>query len=381
MTLKRRRIIFYSFVGLFVVITILISLYASGYTIAFRGLKNKYFLQKTSMLWLESEPAGATIYLNGQKQKTFYSKLLFQDQYFTTPTKIKNLTPGKYDISLELDGYWPWQKTIELASGQSQYFGTINLFKKDLPIKIMDAKVQDISLSPDGKFILLTTDNKIINLAKDQEVPLPEKEKLQNAQWLEGGKKLLANNLLLNLDNYQIQYLNNLVGEDVQKITCDQDGNKIFYITNQELNCFSLRNNKIDNLEIETGYNNYLVKNDYFLTITNQNKNSLLKIYSLKDKTILRNISLPLSNDYVLKNRGGKYIDLYSEKLKTLYILNPQNINPLITSISNIKTWRWFNDSNIIYSDGWAIKQLDISNDKNIIINRNFREINYIFIV
>ena len=127
MTIGLRRIIFYSFCLIYFIITPVIILYASGYEIDWRHLFTPLAIQKTGMIMIESSPAGANIYLNGQEKEPltglFLEKLFpKKDEAFKTPAKIKNLLPGSYNLRVEMPGYWPWERRIAINPGKLRIF-------------------------------------------------------------------------------------------------------------------------------------------------------------------------------------------------------------------------------------------------------------------
>lgn len=110
MSPKTRNYLFIFFIVFFIVGTVLISLYASGYRLSLSWpLKFNRLLIKTGALNLDTNPRGAVIYLNGQARNEA-ALLSFKKNILTTPAKIRNLLPGEYDLTLERDGYWPFQK-------------------------------------------------------------------------------------------------------------------------------------------------------------------------------------------------------------------------------------------------------------------------------
>ena len=107
MSKKFRDFLFIAFIVLFVFITFFVSVYAVGYSlnISWPPRFDQVF-QKTGMLILDSEPTGASIFLNGNKQRRSFLLDLGRNE-ITTPVKIKNLPPGEYTLRLEKEGYWP----------------------------------------------------------------------------------------------------------------------------------------------------------------------------------------------------------------------------------------------------------------------------------
>ncbi len=95
MTKKTRRIIFYIFVGIFIITVPMIILYALGYSF---DLEKKTIVA-TGGIYLKSEPTKAQIYIN-DKFKTITSKL------------IKRLTPKIYNVKLVKEGFYSWEKDL-----------------------------------------------------------------------------------------------------------------------------------------------------------------------------------------------------------------------------------------------------------------------------
>src|SRR3989338_2513423 len=134
MTLKVRRMLSLIFILLFLIIAPAIILYAAGFKLSKNGLA----IQKTGMFIIDSNPRGAKIFINGQ---------------------IKNLLPGEYDLSLELDGYWGWQKKLTVNPGTSTFVDNIYLFKNSLPVQILPANLESINLSAgDNRALILSAD-------------------------------------------------------------------------------------------------------------------------------------------------------------------------------------------------------------------------------
>jgi len=215
MTNRVRSFIFWIFFAIFVVATSLISLYATGYRLSLSWPPNfRNLLQQTGTLILNSKPEGATIFVTGNNppgllQKYFSSK---PSQYYT-PAKIKNVLPGEYLVRFELAGYWPYEKKLRVYPGEATYMEDVDLFRQDLPLKIMDAKTQAIKLTSDKKYLVLTEDKKIIDLQKETETQIalnagtlkqPEDSdkiiKPKDVKYL----SLISSNLLIYATNWEI---------------------------------------------------------------------------------------------------------------------------------------------------------------------------------
>ncbi len=150
MKLIHRRIIYLSFIAAFLIITPIIIIYTSGYRYNFK----RGTLEKTGIIYLESTPRSAKIYLNG----------VYRDN---TPARFTNLLPDKYSVEISKDGYYPWHKTIEVQSNLTAFEKNIVLFKQSQPISALPGKINILSASPNQDIIfysLITADGEEIHL-------------------------------------------------------------------------------------------------------------------------------------------------------------------------------------------------------------------------
>jgi len=94
----RKKIRFIIFFLLFIIIGPLVVMYANG------DIFNGGGFLKTGGIFVRSSPIGSNIYIN--------SKLNDSTGFFQRDILIKNLKPGKYDVSVKKDGYNSWDKKI-----------------------------------------------------------------------------------------------------------------------------------------------------------------------------------------------------------------------------------------------------------------------------
>src|SRR5579872_7108835 len=81
-----------------VIATVLVVLYAKGYRLGFD--KGQPSFGVTGQLVLKSVPDGASVYING---------------HLTTATNNTiDLTPGDYEVKIAKEGYFPWQKSLNI---------------------------------------------------------------------------------------------------------------------------------------------------------------------------------------------------------------------------------------------------------------------------
>jgi len=98
MLLFLRKLFFYVFLGLYLLITPYAILYAFGYLV---NPHERAFV-KTGLVSITSNPHNATIFVEGKK----YSE--------KTPAVVRELLPGRYRLRVHRKGYMDWGKLIEI---------------------------------------------------------------------------------------------------------------------------------------------------------------------------------------------------------------------------------------------------------------------------
>ncbi len=106
----------------------LIVIYVSG-----KGLNFGDSEQGTGILDVQTEPSSAQVFLNGKLSDT-------------TPTTIRFVKQGTYDIEIKKDGYHSWLKKLFIEGGKVTYAGTlddmIKLLPESNPVAISDQKIK-----------------------------------------------------------------------------------------------------------------------------------------------------------------------------------------------------------------------------------------------
>ena len=112
----------------------LVLLNTAGYRINLRTRQ----LERTGILILRSTPTDARILLDG----------VLQDE--RTPTRLSKLLPREYRVTVDQEGYQPWNKLLTVESQRSAFAQNIVLFPDHLPERISDAEARAIAVSSDG---------------------------------------------------------------------------------------------------------------------------------------------------------------------------------------------------------------------------------------
>jgi hypothetical protein len=141
MKLRTRRIIMFSFILAFFILAPILLFYASGYRLDFK----RYKILRTGTLFIEGKDVKkANLYIN--------DKLI--DQPFIEKTFVYNLLPGDYNVKLSKEGYHDWEKKITVSSSLTTFVQDAVLFKKEIPLQIVDGQIDDFSISPDWQKII-----------------------------------------------------------------------------------------------------------------------------------------------------------------------------------------------------------------------------------
>jgi len=136
---KTRRIIFFIFVFLFLLSAPLVVLYSQGYRFDFENKK----LTQTGGIFLKALPKQAEIYIDeGFSRKT---------DFFFGSILIEELLPKKYNIKVKKEGYFEWEKNLEVKEKEVVEAKEIILFPKDADFSFLSNGIKNLWFSPEGK--------------------------------------------------------------------------------------------------------------------------------------------------------------------------------------------------------------------------------------
>ncbi len=148
MTKATRRLIFYFFILIFVVVTPLTILYATGYSLDWENGK----IVRTGAFYLKTAPKAGQVFIDGKN-------------IGTTPILVDHLLPDQYSIKIEKDGFYPWQKTLPVQSRLTTFAENITLFEKLLPAEVVETNSELFSLAPNKEKIGKVTKEQIKEIA------------------------------------------------------------------------------------------------------------------------------------------------------------------------------------------------------------------------
>jgi hypothetical protein len=124
MTKKSRTVLFFSCLLAFLVASPLAILYSQGYRINFNPEPGGKVIVKTGGFFVKAQPRQAEIYVDGQLEE--------KTDFFFGSAFVKNLLPKKHKFEIKKDGYFTWEKTIEIKEKQVAEAKLITLFPRNI---------------------------------------------------------------------------------------------------------------------------------------------------------------------------------------------------------------------------------------------------------
>ena len=115
-----RKVLFYFFVLLYLVVTPLVILYALGYQLR---PGQEQALVRAGVLSLDTTPGGARIYLGSSRYR------------WKTPTVLHDLKPGDYPIRVTLRDHQPWSASVRVAEEKATVLDHLLLLPNPLLIR------------------------------------------------------------------------------------------------------------------------------------------------------------------------------------------------------------------------------------------------------
>lgn len=136
-----RMVIFYISLMLYIILLPIVLSYSLGSHIDFNTLK----IYQTGIIYLNSRPSGAAIYINGRKHPDL------------TPTQIEELKPGTYRVEVTREGFYPWEQDVVVRPKMVTRQDRIVLFPAAKEMKNMSERdISDFAISDRNHIYYLT---------------------------------------------------------------------------------------------------------------------------------------------------------------------------------------------------------------------------------
>ncbi|MFQ6050010.1 MAG: hypothetical protein ACE5J0_03200 [Candidatus Paceibacterales bacterium] len=144
---RTRKILLFVFLIIFLFTAPTLTFYLQGYRFDFE----RKSLTQTGGLFLKVIPKQAEIYLDG--------KLAKKTDFFFGSALIENLLPKKYHIKVKKEGYFSWEKDLEIKEKEVTEAKNLVLFPKNPNFNILTKEAKNSWFSSDGKKIILEERN------------------------------------------------------------------------------------------------------------------------------------------------------------------------------------------------------------------------------
>ncbi len=375
MSKRIRSWLFIAFIVLFVIGTILISLYASGYKINLGWPPQAgRLLIKTGMIIVDSQPSGAAVYLNDEPQAVF-SLNPWQKENITTAAKLRNIPPGEYLVRLERDGYWSWEKRVRVYPNKATTLSDINLFRQDTPQLLTESPEGPLAMSADKSYLYISSQQKIITLQNQEEITLPGNTK-KPGYWLKNSSSLLADSQLFDVNGKNTDY-QLLIGTSTTSVL-DEDTNRLYYEKNGAISYLDLNSQAATTVSSDQAVLSY------------QPRNGAIFVLALdKDKTVLKKLPLPAGpaviiselpsvGKYSFVDSQGPLLSLYDSQNKTLYLINEETPTNTLITLKGVSSWQWTDNNTLLYNNDWEIFRFDLPSNQSHLLTRVGEEIRQI---
>ncbi len=148
MTKKTRTILFLICLFLFLLIAPSVIFYSQGYRIDINPPAGGIKITQTGGLFLKIVPKQVEVFID--------EKLKKKTDFFFGSALIENLSPKKYKIQIKKEGYYPWEKNLEIREKEVTEAKNIVLIPENPNFSILTKGVKEFWVSPDEKRLILT---------------------------------------------------------------------------------------------------------------------------------------------------------------------------------------------------------------------------------
>ena len=380
MKLRYRRIIYLTFIGFFLIAVPTVSFYAAGYSYNFKRHK----IEKTGILYIDSKPKDALIYINDQYEAK-------------TPKRFARLLPDIYKIRVEKNGYYSWEKELEVKSNLTTFSKDIILFKKNLPINIIEGEISILASSKNQEKIIysLTKENidelRLLNLRSNEDILIKQfnnqaYNQLEFMEWSPSQNKALlkevigefAKYLIVDIETLKVREIFDITRLNFNKVSWDTlDDNYLYALRKAVFYQIDLFNNSTKIL-LSANIEDFQVNKNEAYYITRVANELFLNKIILNGENIelAEKIKLPSPSQYSLQPSTPEYLVLLDKKNNDLFIINSksfddENIEDNIVLQDRAKKIIWSKDlTSLLYYTDFEIWTFNFSTRQKNLITR-----------
>jgi len=352
----------------------LILFYAIGYRYDF--LKKE--VVKVGVLYIDSSPKNAKIYLNGR------------DTDKETPSRIFGLLPNEYKLEIRREGYFTYQKKISVYPEIATNLRNIILFKNTYSLnEIVSENIKQIQLSSSGQkaaYLIESNDSEglFIYDFNSEDKKLIFEDKLSNPVnnfilspysdcifVKQKNKQLIINvnnDEKINLDKYKL---------NINDIKWDSDNEKIIYtLINGAIYQINLIEDKVM-LIVNKNIVDLTIKNRMIFYIDKQNDALKFNYYDLNRNLSNEILDLRQSDKFDILSDSYKFIVLIDRKNEDVYLVDTST-SPITYEKLNIqaKSSQFTADhKKLLYYNDYEIGYFDFEKGENNLITRTSNQI------
>lgn len=369
-----RRAIAGIFILAFLITTPLLLAYSVGYRFDWK----KQRIESVGALFIDVAPRDVRVELNNQ---------LIDD---SLPLKMVNLLPNTYQINISKDGFYSWQKTLDVHSQLTTFADQVELFKQAEPNLIEADTYQQSITSPSGlQAISIVEKNNAQelwhhNAAGEKQLlyRLSDSSEEPRMRWSYDSDRILFEHkdlaiILTPATPETIVYLDDLGVKDLENINWDRRNSNVLYTRSgsdiYQLNIANITTDKITQLP-SGNITDYLVKNGniFFIQEDSDKKQFALYRKSLSEKQIpsfvmtMNHSNLKLKDlqedTFALKDYQNKETHLFrSSELEMSYTTYPSTDLLLASNGQKIvfhndfELWTTEKDSDGLFSENFLL--------------------------
>jgi hypothetical protein len=351
---KYRQLLFYTFMLGFLISAPLILLYTAGY----RYHPSLGKIVKTGVVSVTTIPKNATVIIDGEKQNQ------------KTPATIDNVHATEHSIRAEKEGYFPWEKTLPVASNQTTFAEDIVLFA-DIETKLLQTiDISELFVSPSHLQAIYTIQEgayrELWHLEQDEKnatllarVPASPTDSATLTWSSQEHYALLTTTLdavphFLVISTTKSETIE-ITEKQVQDAWWDQSEEPTLYLrTEDTLLAFDLESESTD--EITFSAQTLTSTNDGYYYISENTEKTTLAHYTESDLTPIT--YLPLG-DYRFMHAPSDKLLLHERNHNRLILIDPNTASEPILINTEATSWQWWGHYDLLYSDGYSLNRFN----------------------
>lgn len=366
MNILARRFSYGSAFVAFFVIAPLIVLYASGY----RYNLTTGRIDKVGALYLFSVPEKSNISLNSKPTGK------------TTPTLLTAIHPGKNLITISREGFHPWQKTLDIKSGETTFVRDVSLFKLRPEAKIVSPGGRSFLIAPDKEWYSYIDPNghiRLVNVATGDTRLAGEFLADELHQWANDKSLILftlSNNwFTLNLNSLAVKPLAPYITANHRLVRFDPVvGGKYWALRSNSL--YVLTDYNHGQRRVAENVDDYYLTSDRVITIERNTDGRYLRSYSLADMAPQWKHLLTAGQNMRLVSAGNNGMITMISQDETFII--DQNDGSDIANIPAAKFTQW-QDQKLLIAGDFEIYYFDSKSRKTRLVDRTANLIAAVF--